>query len=334
MSRSFGDRSLTTRSPIRIVPSEISSSPRASAARSSCRSPTGRRGPSARRPRSRGRAPRRPACRRRRPSRPSRMRSQPRSLHRAARECTRNRYMRTWKGNARGGGRGSSTRSTPARSPTRTATESATSPVSRSGSTTSSGSASTGSGSTRSTRRPNVDWGYDVADYTGVHPDLGTLEDVDRLVAEAGGADPRAARSRPESHVRPASLVPRAAGLLRLGGRGTEQLAAIFGGGSAWTLDEERGRYYLHNFATEQPDLDWWNPEVRASSSASSASGSTAVSPASDRRRARPGEGPRAARRACPRRARLLDEPPETHEVYRDWRRLADSYDAAAPPAR
>src|SRR3989337_1516173 len=30
----------------------------------------------------------------------------------------------------------------------------------------------------------NVDWGYDVSDYTGVHPDLGTLEDVDRLVAE------------------------------------------------------------------------------------------------------------------------------------------------------
>src|SRR5919109_1405110 len=33
---------------------------------------------------------------------------------------------------------------------------------------------------------PNDDWGYDVADYCGVHPDLGTLEDVDALVAEAG----------------------------------------------------------------------------------------------------------------------------------------------------
>jgi Alpha amylase, catalytic domain len=33
---------------------------------------------------------------------------------------------------------------------------------------------------------PNVDWGYDVADYTGIHPDLGTLDDLDRLVAAAG----------------------------------------------------------------------------------------------------------------------------------------------------
>ena len=91
---------------------------------------------------------------------------------------------------------------------------------------------------------------------------------------------------------------------------------ALFGGGSAWTFDEERGRHYLHNFAPEQPDLDWWNPEVRSSSSASCDSGSTAASQASNRRRARPGEGPRPARRACPRRARLLDEPP------RDTRRL------------
>ena len=33
---------------------------------------------------------------------------------------------------------------------------------------------------------PNDDWGYDVADYCAVHPDLGTLEDLDELIAEAG----------------------------------------------------------------------------------------------------------------------------------------------------
>ena len=45
-------------------------------------------------------------------------------------------------------------------------------------------------------------------------------------------------------------------------------------------LDVRRGagRYYLHNFAPQQPDLNWWNPEVAASSSGSCASGSNAAS--------------------------------------------------------
>ena len=33
---------------------------------------------------------------------------------------------------------------------------------------------------------PNDDWGYDVADYCAVHPELGTLEDLDALIEEAG----------------------------------------------------------------------------------------------------------------------------------------------------
>ena len=33
---------------------------------------------------------------------------------------------------------------------------------------------------------PDQDWGYDVSDYTGVHPELGTLADLDELIAEAG----------------------------------------------------------------------------------------------------------------------------------------------------
>ena len=34
-------------------------------------------------------------------------------------------------------------------------------------------------------------------------------------------------------------------------------------GGSAWTLHEPTGQYYLHNFLPSQPDLNWWNEEVR-----------------------------------------------------------------------
>ena len=33
-------------------------------------------------------------------------------------------------------------------------------------------------------------------------------------------------------------------------------------GGPAWSLDEQTGRWYLHSFYPEQPDLDWRNPEV------------------------------------------------------------------------
>ena len=35
---------------------------------------------------------------------------------------------------------------------------------------------------------PNVDWGYDVSDYRDVHPELGTIDDLDTLIAEARSA--------------------------------------------------------------------------------------------------------------------------------------------------
>jgi alpha-glucosidase len=177
---------------------------------------------------------------------------------------------------------------------------------------------------------PNVDWGYDVADYAGVHPDLGTLSDVDSLVAEAGRRGIRVLldlvpnhtsnrhpwfRERPDYYVW-ADEVP-------------NNWRALFGGGSAWTLDPERGRYYLHNFAAEQPDLDWWNPEVRAEferilrfwfdRGIAGFRIDVAHSLIKDRE--------------------LRDEPdpdgervfsmnrPETHEILRDWRRVADGYE-------
>src|SRR5256886_12544594 len=38
---------------------------------------------------------------------------------------------------------------------------------------------------------PNRDWGYDVADYYGVHPELGSMGDLEDLIVEAGGPAPR-----------------------------------------------------------------------------------------------------------------------------------------------
>ena len=86
---------------------------------------------------------------------------------------------------------------------------------------------------------PDEDWGYDVSDYVGVHPELGTLADLDRLIAEAGQRDMRVLLDLVPNHTsRRTPLVRRgdqrpglaAPGVLRLGRprpgrRATEQLA-------------------------------------------------------------------------------------------------------------
>lgn len=112
---------------------------------------------------------------------------------------------------------------------------------------------------------PNVDWGYDVADYLSVHPDLGTLDDLDALIADARGRGieiwldlvPNHTSDRhpwfsdrPEYYVW-ANAVP-------------NDWKSLFTHESAWRYDERRRAYYLHQFAPQQPDLDWWNDDVRA----------------------------------------------------------------------
>jgi alpha-glucosidase len=123
---------------------------------------------------------------------------------------------------------------------------------------------------------PNRDWGFDVADYRGVHPDLGTLADLDELVAQAQRRGIHVlldlvpnhtsdqhpwfveSRSSRESARRDwyvwADPAP--------GGGPPNNWLAVFGG-SAWRLDEGSGQYFLHNFAPEQPDLNWWSDAVR-----------------------------------------------------------------------
>ena len=123
---------------------------------------------------------------------------------------------------------------------------------------------------------PNADWGYDVADYCAVQPEYGTLSDLDALVAEAHQHGIRvlldlvpnhtsdrhpwfvdARRSRKASHrdwyvwadPKPDGSEP-------------NNWVSSFGG-PAWTLDDATGQYYLHHFLAEQPDLNWWNDDVR-----------------------------------------------------------------------
>ena len=118
---------------------------------------------------------------------------------------------------------------------------------------------------------PNDDWGYDVADYTGVHPDLGTLEDLDHLIAEAGARGIKVLLDLVPNHTSDRHAWFQDA----LTGRDARHRdwyvwtdtpnnwLSNFGG-SAWTRDERSGQYYLHNFLPTQPDLNWWNEEVRA----------------------------------------------------------------------
>jgi alpha-glucosidase len=122
---------------------------------------------------------------------------------------------------------------------------------------------------------PNTDWGYDVSDYCSIHPDLGTLEDFDRLVAAASERGIRVlndlvpnhtsdqhgwftdARSSRDAEHRDWYVW---ADPSADGGPPNNWISSF--GGEAWTLDEASGQYYLHLFLPTQPDLNWWNPAV------------------------------------------------------------------------
>jgi len=118
---------------------------------------------------------------------------------------------------------------------------------------------------------PNRDWGYDVADYYDVYPELGSLADLEELIVEAGRRHLRVLLDLVPNHTsdqHPWFHDPAKRGWYvwrepKPDGSPPNNWRAVFGG-SAWTFDEESGQYYLHNFLPEQPDLDWWNDEVRA----------------------------------------------------------------------
>ena len=115
---------------------------------------------------------------------------------------------------------------------------------------------------------PNADWGFDVSDYCGVHPELGTLEDLDELVARAGERGIRVLLDLVPNHTsdqHPWFRERRDFYVWREGRNGDppNNWKSNFGG-PAWTRDEASGLWYLHNFTPDQPDLDWWNEDVRA----------------------------------------------------------------------
>lgn len=124
---------------------------------------------------------------------------------------------------------------------------------------------------------PMADFGYDVSDYTDVHPDFGTLEDFDHLVAEAKKRDIRIILDLVPNHTsdqhtwfkesRSSKDNPKRDWYIwkdaKPDGSEPNNWLAFFGG-SVWEYDEATEQYYLHSFLKEQPDLNWRNPEVKA----------------------------------------------------------------------
>jgi alpha-glucosidase len=131
---------------------------------------------------------------------------------------------------------------------------------------------------------PMADGGYDVADYRAVDPLFGELADAEALIAEAHRLGLRvivdivpnhtsaAHRWFAEALASPPGSPERARYWFREGrGEGGELPPNDWDshfGGPAWTriteADGTPGQWYLHNFAPEQPDLNWENPEVHA----------------------------------------------------------------------
>lgn len=124
---------------------------------------------------------------------------------------------------------------------------------------------------------PMVDNGYDISDYYKIADCYGTMEDFDNLLKEAHNAgikiimDLAVCASSIEHKWFKESKKSRDNKYSdyyiwkdpKEDGSAPNNWGSIFGSGSAWEYVEERGQYYLHLFAVEQPDLNWENPDLR-----------------------------------------------------------------------
>jgi alpha-glucosidase len=122
---------------------------------------------------------------------------------------------------------------------------------------------------------PQVDFGYDVADYENIDPMYGTLADFDRMVKQGRKEGVRIILDFVMNHTSDQhawfkdSESSRTAShrdwYIWRDGRGPNQppnnWIALFGG-PAWKFDKKTGQYYYHFFYPQQPDLNWRNPAV------------------------------------------------------------------------
>lgn len=122
---------------------------------------------------------------------------------------------------------------------------------------------------------PMVDNGYDISDYEAIHPEFGTMEDLERLIQEA---DKRGVKvfldlvlnHSSDQHPWFKSALADPGGPCRdfyifrkgIAGGPPTNWRALFGG-SVWQRLGESDTYYFHTFAPQQPDLNWENPALR-----------------------------------------------------------------------
>jgi alpha-glucosidase len=123
---------------------------------------------------------------------------------------------------------------------------------------------------------PMADFGYDVSDYTDIHPPFGTLADFDTLVAEAHRRRLKLILDYVPNHTsdqHPWFIASRASRhnpkrdwyIWRdpaPDGGPPNNWRSVFGG-SAWEWDATTQQYYYHAYLKEQPDLNWRNFDVQ-----------------------------------------------------------------------
>jgi alpha-glucosidase len=210
---------------------------------------------------------------------------------------------------------------------------------------------------------PMADFGYDISDYCDVHPDFGTLADFDRLVAETHARglrviidlvpnhtsdqhpwfqESRSSRDNPKRHwyvwgdSKPDGSPP------------NNWLSAFPRVGPAWTFDPTTEQWYLNSFLPQQPDLNWWNPELRQAMDGVmrfwldrgvdgfridvvhrlGKDPELRDNPLVELDEGDEVDGPTLARILARKKARRYDENyPEVHEILRTFRRTLDAYD-------
>ena len=118
---------------------------------------------------------------------------------------------------------------------------------------------------------PMADFGYDIADYCGIDPIFGTMQDFDRLleaVHERGlrlilDFVPNHTSDRHPWFVESRLSADNAKRDWYIWRDQPNNWQSHFGG-SAWEFDAKTNQYYLHEFLKEQPDLNWRNPAVKS----------------------------------------------------------------------